>query len=1003
MSHLIRISLATCLLLASTLTFSADQSIEKSQRHAVDSLAIKVEPFLVPHLKALREGKATNAIATRGVAASLKGRLISNDPIRLPITLDVPAMNADSLTSITATGARIVHSSARWNSISVAASLSEIDAISQLPNVRLIKLARRAHTRQEGVCGNQADADQNADQARTVTGVTGAGQKIGVLSNSCNQTAIGPGTIIGTVPNAILTGLTNQLSGDLPKQIQVIDFGPNDVVAIDGGFADEGSAMMELIHDIAPNASLVFASAYGSQAIFAENILKLGQAGCTVTCDDVGYFEEPFFQDGPIAQAIATNYAMGIPHFAATGNDYANGIMGTYAPVNPNNTVDSGIRPPNGDDFHNWNIQGTTPGFLPIDIAPGRSLNPVLQWNQPFQSYGLGPGASVDVDMYLFDAPSASANVLAKSENIQFGNGVPGGDPLEEFDMGFGYVNNSPITQRVYLAINHVAGSRANTFFRIVIMDRTGFSLPFGGTGAISIYGHTASEKCIGCAAIYSASIESGIGFGADSTHIHAEAFSSLGGSGANGIPFFFDTTGNAFPNGPQYRDKPDISAVDGCTTTFFYREYHAFLGGNYYPPLSNHFPSFFGTSAASPNAAAVAALLKERAPLSTVAQIKYALQSTARLSVLNVPVTPPDRIGAGLIDAHAAILTMPIVVTNPDNLTVNVMTNASFSITASGAATLGYQWQKNGAAIPGQNSATLNLMSVQASDDGSTYRCIVSNNSGTTASTSAVLHVNTNPAFDSGPTANPAIAKTGQTVTFTATASSALGQNVSLSWDFGDAASGSGTNVTHTFDAPGTYSITVTASDTFGLMTSKTIDLIVFDDSNNDGFPDLNPSAENSSYPDVAKLALNLVPNALPIGHLCITLNFGVPTGRDSIMLNGSIVVPQGFHSAGLHIVIVAGGLGRELTLDSKGRAAVAPNGSFCLRLNARKNTATYSLNITRASLKPFFVASGLTNKTVTNESHTVRVTLFLNGKMLDTLQPQTYSAKSNKTGKTK
>ena len=968
-----------------------------------DALSRKLDAVLVPSVRAMRDGTVSNALSTRALASVLARHLTANSGARIPLTLDVPVVTDAVLNQIGATGAVVSHSSARWNSVSLQATVGEIDALAALESVRLIHIARRPHTRQAGASGNQADADQNADKARQATGTSGAGQKIGVLSNSCNQTSIGPGTITGTVPNATLSGMTNQVSGDLPNQIQIIDFGPNNVVATDGTFADEGSAMMELIHDIAPNATLAFASAYSTQAIYAENILKLGQAGCTITCDDVGYYEEPYFQDGPIAQAIATNYARGIPHFAATGNDYDNGIMGTFTPVNPNNSVDSGLSPPNGDDFHNWGIGGMTPGFLPIDILPGRSLTPILQWNQPFQSYGLGAGSSVDINMYLFDAPSASANVLAKSEGVQFGGGVPGGDPLEEFDFGNGYVNTTNSTQRVYLAINHFAGSRSNTFFRIVIIDRTGFSFPNGGAGAISIYGHAASNQCIGVAAIYSAEIESGIGYGADSTHIHVEAFSSLGGSGTNGIPYFFDTTGHALPGAPQRRDKPDLSAVDGCNTTFFKSEFHALLGGNYYPPQSNHFPSFFGTSAAAPNAAAVAALLKERASLSTPAQLKNALQTTARLSVMNVPVTPPNRIGAGLIDAYAAIQTLPVVVTNPVDTLAAPQQSASFSVTANGAATLLYQWQKNGVSIVGQTSAVLTLASVSLGDDGSKYTCVVSNASGATVSAAAVLRIDQAPVFTSAPAASPTLVRTGVPVSFFSAATGAFGQTVTTTWTFGDGNIATGANVSNIFAAPGTFTVNVAASDPLGLSASATLTVTAYADQNADGFPDLDPAADNSNYAALAQSIQNLTPGALNISKLAITLNFAKPMLNDSIVLTASIPVSAKFTTANQHVIVLIGGVGREVVLDAKGKASLSPAGSIQLTANARTATAKVSMNLSKSTLQSFFVASKLTNRPAHNDPQMVRVTIFAAGAMFDTLQHQSYSATLGHIGRTK
>jgi hypothetical protein len=68
--------------------------------------------------------------------------------------------------------------------------------------------------------------------------------------------------------------------------------------------------MLQIVHDIVPKAKLAFNSAFNGELAFAEGIRKLaepiagGGAEADLIVDDVGYFEEPFFQDGPVAAAI---------------------------------------------------------------------------------------------------------------------------------------------------------------------------------------------------------------------------------------------------------------------------------------------------------------------------------------------------------------------------------------------------------------------------------------------------------------------------------------------------------------------------------------------------------------------------------------------------------------------------------------------------------------------------------------------------------------------------
>ena len=89
----------------------------------------------------------------------------------------------------------------------------------------------------------------------------------------------------------------------------------------------------------------------------------------------------------------------------------------------------------------------------------------------------------------------------------------------------------------------------------------------------------------------------------------------------------------------PETIPKPDLVATDGGANTFF----GTFLAGAW---------RFFGTSAAAPHAAAVAALMKQANPGLSNAELRSVLAATAR------PVGPfgPDAVGAGLLDAYAAV-----------------------------------------------------------------------------------------------------------------------------------------------------------------------------------------------------------------------------------------------------------------------------------------------------------------------------------------------------------
>ena len=147
------------------------------------------------------------------------------------------------------------------------------------------------------------DVTHRANLARGVFHTTGAGIKIGVLSNGVANLA------------------ASQALGDL---------GAVTVLPGQAGTGDEGTAMLEIVHDLAPNAQLYFATANTGITVFAQNIRDLRTAGCDIIVDDVFYFVETPFQDGQTApsntnggvvtQAVNDVTAAGAMYFSSAGN-----------------------------------------------------------------------------------------------------------------------------------------------------------------------------------------------------------------------------------------------------------------------------------------------------------------------------------------------------------------------------------------------------------------------------------------------------------------------------------------------------------------------------------------------------------------------------------------------------------------------------------------------------------------------------------------------------------
>ena len=100
-------------------------------------------------------------------------------------------------------------------------------------------------------------------------------------------------------------------------------------------------------------------------------------------------------------------------------------------------------------------------------------------------------------------------------------------------------------------------------------------------------------------------------------------------------------------------------------------------------------------------------------------------------------PITPED--GSGTPVA-------PSIATQPSNQTVTVGQTATFTVVAAGTTPFTYQWQKGAANISGATAATYTTPVTVVGDNGSTYRCVVTNSVSSATSNAATLTVQTTP-----------------------------------------------------------------------------------------------------------------------------------------------------------------------------------------------------------------------------------------------------------------
>ncbi len=182
-------------------------------------------------------------------------------------------------------------------------------------------------------------------------------------------------------------------------------------------------------------------------------------------------------------------------------------------------------------------------------------------------------------------------------------------------------------------------------------------------------------------------------------------------------------------------------------------------------------------------------------------------------------------------VTSNAAILTVngpPSITAQPASQTVNAGQTAAFSVTATGTATLTYQWKKGGAAISGATSASYTTPATASSDNGAQFTVTVTNSFGSVTSNAATLTVNVPPTISTQPASHTVTV--GQTATFSVTATGT--GTLTYQWKKNGTAISGATSASYT--TPATVasdngaSFTVTITGTTGNVTSSAATLTV-------------------------------------------------------------------------------------------------------------------------------------------------------------------------------
>ena len=693
-----------------------------------ESGAVTTQRVAVPAADMMRATSVQDAVQGRRL------RIDANNEVQVYILVDQVTDAVQR--QLTDAGVTIEIADVASRRVQAHLPVTRLNAVAQLGIVNAIRLPTYARPR-VGATTTEGDPILYSDAARAQFGVDGTGVRVGVISDgikgvfaslclSCSGPVAGPmatGDLPASIGTRNVAGVLTSSSGGIvgrsfQANLDLEGLPPATPACAFAGAGAEGTALLEIVHDLAPGAKLSFAN--GDTDLAFNQAVNFLAASNDVVLDDIGFYGEAY--DGTSAVSLNTAAALNNPawpiraYFTSAGNGADEHYYGSYVDSGVDGTSISGITTPGHLQLFQRTADTTDVlglGAQPYNVIVLPQNGEVaifLTWNDPFG------GSSNNYDLYLVQ--QSTGRVVASSVDVQNGKQ----DPSEVID----YVNKGA-ADRFRIVVQNVRGAaqprNLNLFSFQPECAAAGPTLLAAGrherhnyntaTRSISAQSDAGGSPVgvVAVGAICSASAAAAGAFPSDEScldtgHTTAEFFSSRGPT-------------------IDGRTKPDIAAIDGVSVTG---------AGGFSPP-------FFGTSAAAPHVGGIAALLLQSAPCLLNRAASTIPAASARATVRNLivgkadPLGPsPDNVfGAGRANALSSVSSTLAAFKGTPTMTFDSNTTFGASLTAAqlgfvdpnGCGLIAVNWTGGCGTGPGTTMtcpAGANVIAVAASNNGVTY-----------------------------------------------------------------------------------------------------------------------------------------------------------------------------------------------------------------------------------------------------------------------------------------